>query len=185
MSSIRQMILTNTFLQQHKKLNSERCGKIMSEEYVNYLSKLLLIFENVRRNAAEEVDSIYNVSFKINGDVQKWGRSLGLRFNHVEIAKAGTFINHLVNECHLAGELYHVVEYISISSCFRIDKISHRKTLIPEKRNIYVTVNPGTNTKVYEDLQGILTGVVDNYHSIVLLINGLERLREREVKSDG
>lgn len=154
----------------------------MNKEYVNYLSKLLLVFENVRRNAAEEVGHIYNVSFKINGDVHKWGMSIGLRYNHVDTGLAGEFITHLTDELRLAGDRYDLLAYISISRCSKSSGTTGRKTFIPEKRNIFVTMSMGD--EVYNDLQAILTGVVDNYQSIDLLISGLERIQRREAEPD-
>lgn len=94
----------------------------------------LLVVLNRRLNTA----NFTGMQFKINTEPE-WRETLSLRCNRLTLDQ----VSDVVSVCmELAKEFSATLERIAINKCYRLQETTGKKTFIPDRRTIYITIRP-------------------------------------------
>lgn len=80
------------------------------------------------------------IQYRINADA-KWGATVGLKLNHVELTSVPRYLGLVINKC-AANQCMRLVERISISNCFIAHPTTGRKQRSVKLRTVYLVLEP-------------------------------------------
>lgn len=113
------------------------------------------------------------LQFKMNTD-PTWKETISLRCNRVHL----DHIVVLVGLCiEMAKEFSANLERVSINKCYRVQDTTTKKTFIPDRRTVYVTVRPPKDIFdiLFKDIEATLKEDIQYYFDIAPLLSALER----------
>lgn len=82
------------------------------------------------------------LQYRINADA-KWGATVGLWLSHIEFQSLSRYVG-LVTDTLTLHQNSKLLEHISITRCFNVDKHTGRKRPVTRWKNIYITLRPAT-----------------------------------------